>query len=99
MYSKNVLILENSFLKYWSGCGSTAGGGSRDMSDMHVVSRIHTFGQALFWSDNSCEKPDRSVSSFITQIFHYFTGFVLTQVCSLTFMTAAAWFYRTRRCY
>jgi hypothetical protein len=54
-------------------------GGSRDISDMHV-SRIHTFWRALFWSDNSYEKPDRSVSSFNTQIFNYFTGFVLTQV-------------------
>jgi hypothetical protein len=48
---------------------------------MCSLGEIHTSGQALFWyANNSWGKPDRRVSSFNTQILHYFTGFVLTQV-------------------
>jgi hypothetical protein len=53
--TETVRIHVKSFLKYRSGYGTTAGGGSRDMSGMY-----HMFGQELFWSvNNSCGKIDR----------------------------------------
>jgi hypothetical protein len=48
---------------------------------MRPVSRIHTTGQALFDMPPTVGETLTAASAvFSSQIFYYFTGFVLTQV-------------------